>query len=168
MLVVIPKHIRPNGPGLPRTHGTLICCDCGIYTLVSSGIYLWVCFCLCVPERRIKGHKDHEHTSCMVPDDVSISVDEIVQLQSKGDNMTLREKSYLDEMYKELARASCVEKNGKRVNLTLEQMQFVAHLPYLVRQRVPKLDDMMRLFGLNVNDVLVSVYDFDDYLHNPI
>lgn len=99
----------------------------------------------------------------MIPDDELVTVREVLALKAKGDDMTLREKTTLDGWYKELARASYVQKDGgtKRKLLTGEQMKLAQHLPCMIQLGFPRLDEVMGIFGLAMSDTFVSTYDDD-------
>lgn len=94
----------------------------------------------------------------MLLDDEHIKISEVQALQAKGLNMTLAQKEVLDGWYRMLPKSSGIFCSAtKKTRLfTPDQQAFVRHglLP-LVTNNVPKLDQVLAIFGFDVNTVFV-------------
>lgn len=97
-------------------------------------------------------------------EDFRITIPELLEIVRKGDDMTINEKKELDRHIGILCDRS-VTANGER--LTDEQHKFVsAVLTSAIRHDVPKIDEMMRVFGLDIDTVffyMTEPYEWRSY-----
>lgn len=102
----------------------------------------------------------------MMLDDEHITIDYIYNLQEKGLNMTLNEKTMLDQMYSMLPETQGMidPKTKVFVRYNHEQLQFVRHvLLSCVKNKVPKLAEILAIYGLSMGTVFVWQDDRPPY-----
>jgi hypothetical protein len=101
----------------------------------------------------------------MIIDDEYIMIADIQTLSAKGQNMTLAEKVNLDQLYAMLPKTRGVyDPQTKKTNdFTMEQMAFVKHiLCPLVRYNVPRLTQVLSVYGFDMGTVFVWEDDQDN------
>lgn len=88
-------------------------------------------------------------------EELEITVPDLLKIVRKGDDMTLAEQKDLQSQLEILAR-NCysIWKDGKEVYMTDDQRRFArVILPGAIRHDVPKLVEMMQVFGLDMSTV---------------
>ena len=101
----------------------------------------------------------------MILDSEYIMIADIQTLSAKGQNMTLAEKVNLDQLYDMLPKTSGVyDPQTKKINdFTMEQIAFVKHiLCSLVRYNVPRLTQVLSVYGFDMETVFAWEDDQDD------
>lgn len=93
------------------------------------------------------------------------TVADLLTMVRKGDGRTLREDQCLE--YDLALLPECdrfVDPGGHERDMTPQQLHFVRHvLPAAVSSDAPKIDDMMRVFGLSVTTRLLYEQSESDY-----
>ena len=87
-----------------------------------------------------------------------ITIPKIYKIDDKGGNMTLNEKRKLDEYYAYLPKTqgTYCETTKTKTPYTNNQYPFIRHiLPTLVKQRIPKLDQVLAIYGLSLDTIFV-------------
>jgi len=91
-------------------------------------------------------------------DDMHISIAKIYQIDNKGGNMTLNEKRKLDEYYAYLPKTYGTYDDTSKIMkpYTTAQALFVQQvLPTFIKCRIPKLDQVLAVYGFDMNTIFV-------------
>lgn len=87
-----------------------------------------------------------------------ITIPYMYKIDDKCGNMTLNEKRKLDECYAYLPKTqgTYCEATKTKIPYTNIQYQFVRHiLPTLIKQRIPKLDQVLAIYGFSLDTIFV-------------
>lgn len=100
-----------------------------------------------------------------MPESFTINLKNVVDVVKKEDEMTIREKNKLHNIFRMMQRqvVLCLKPNGVEKALTDEQKEFIHYiLPKYISSGVPKLDEVCRLFDIDVETD--SLYGYDTYV----
>ena len=85
-----------------------------------------------------------------------IKISEIKKINDKGMNMTLAEKNILDNYLFFLSKTHC---SKVTIKFTSDQLKFIQHsLISFIKNDVPKLDQVLTIYGLNIDTIFVYEY----------
>lgn len=87
-----------------------------------------------------------------------VSLQDIIDIEKKADLKTLADVRSLKCMYGDLLKTTHIRGKGR---LTKDQTAILPHVEYLIRKNVPKLVDILALYGISITDVFEGE-DSDD------
>lgn len=97
-------------------------------------------------------------------EEIEENAQRLLELVRKGDNRTLSEDRDLKMSIDSLCKCDHVEIDGRETYMTEEQREFVRWiLPTAIKRDLPKLDEMMRVYGLSLTSVFRYEQSPEDY-----
>lgn len=96
--------------------------------------------------------------------EVEENAQRLLELVRKGDDRTLSEDRDLTDSIRSLDECDHVVNDGRETYMTKEQREFVrCILPTAIKRDIPKLDEMMRVYGLSLQSVFRYEQSPEDY-----
>lgn len=105
----------------------------------------------------------------MILDDEYIAINELIALINKNKKeKTVHELERQNELLKDLSNSTHIQvrTNHEPKKLNHEQKLFISHiLPIYLLNNIPKLEDVMQVYDLRLDDTLVVTHDndYNDY-----
>jgi hypothetical protein len=85
-------------------------------------------------------------------DSCKFTIKELLAISDKGDDMTVREKKYLDKRLNDLSDYKGDIGNELEIKPTKEQLIFInAILPFLIKKNNTKINEIMQVYSLNID-----------------
>jgi len=85
-------------------------------------------------------------------DSCKFTIKELLTICEKNDDMTVREKKYLDKRLKDLSDYKGDIGNKLEIKPTKEQLTFINEfLPFLIKNNNTKINEIMHVYSLNID-----------------
>jgi hypothetical protein len=85
-------------------------------------------------------------------DSCKFTIKELLAISDKGDDMTVREKKYLDKRLNDLSDYKGDIGNELEIKPTKEQLIFINEiLPFLIKKNNTKINEIMQIYSLNID-----------------
>ena len=89
--------------------------------------------------------------------DFEINIIELLSLQAKANDMTLKEQSLIKINYEYMTSndIKTIQRDGKEIKLSKLQKEFINKvLPTLLRADLPKLEDVLAVYDIKLTDII--------------
>ena len=91
-------------------------------------------------------------------EEIEIRIGDLIEISRKGNNMTLKEKQSMTMDISELGSVNQYIMNGKLLELTPKQKEFVRKLlKTCILENVSDIESILELYDLNVDTVLYKL-----------